>query len=70
MPATTAADIKLHLELLHQERLLAMETALAQDMGYMADLELEILTTRHAYVGSAVTEIASLRGAVNGRQFG
>lgn len=64
--ASTAADIKQHLLLLHQERVLAMETALAHDVAYMTDLEEEILATRHAYVGSAVTELASLRAAVSG----
>lgn len=73
MPAattTTAADLKQHLAVLHQERLLAMQTTLADDLAYMSDLELEIFTTRHAYIGSAVTEIASLRGVVDGRNFG
>jgi septum formation topological specificity factor MinE len=64
--ASTAADIKQHLELLHQERVLALDTALARDASYMADLEEEILATMHAYVGSAVTEIASLRARVSG----
>ena len=68
--ATSTADIKQRLELLEHERVLASATALANDRAYMADLEEEILATRHAYVGSAVIEIASLRAALSGPQVG
>jgi len=70
MTVRTATDIKQHLELLHTERALALDTPLRDDPLYMADLNEEILTTRHAYVGSAVTEIASMRALLNGRQQG
>jgi hypothetical protein len=66
----SAADIRRHLALLHEERVLAMACALGDDAAYMADLEEEILATRHAYIGSAVTEIASLRAAVSGPNVG
>jgi hypothetical protein len=36
----------------------------------MDDLEQEISCCRDAYVGAAVTEIAVLRGALNGRPAG
>jgi hypothetical protein len=36
----------------------------------MADLREEIVATRHAYVGSAVIEIASLRAQLFGPQVG
>jgi hypothetical protein len=36
----------------------------------MADLEEEILATRHAYVGSAVMEIAQLRADLEGPNWG
>jgi hypothetical protein len=36
----------------------------------MADLEQEILATRHAYVASAVIEIAHLRAALGGENWG
>jgi septum formation topological specificity factor MinE len=70
MPVKTATDIKQHLALLEQERVLALDTALRNDPRYMADLEEEILATRHAYVGSAVMEIAQLRAEIDGPQWG
>jgi hypothetical protein len=70
MPVKTATDIKQHLALLEQERVLALDTALRNDPRYMADLEEEILATRHAYVGSAVMEIAQLRADIDGPQWG
>jgi hypothetical protein len=63
---TSTADIKQRLELLEHERVLATGTALVNDAAYMADLEEEIMATRHAYVGSAVVELASLRAALSG----
>jgi hypothetical protein len=39
-------------------------------LAYMADLDEEIAVTRSAYVGAAVTEIASLRAQLSGPQFG
>lgn len=59
--AATTAECRSHLELLTSERALALETTLRDDRAYMADLEEEILSTRHAYVASAVVEIARLR---------
>ena len=70
MTAQSATDLRHHLELLEIERVLALDTALRDDPAYMADLQEEILATRHAYVGSAVTEIASLRAELFGPQVG
>ena len=70
MTAQSATDLRHHLELLEIERVLALDTALRNDPAYMADLQEEILATRHAYVGSAVTEIASLRAELSGPQVG
>jgi hypothetical protein len=70
MSVKTATDIKNHLELLEHEKLLALGTALRDDPRYMADLDEEILATRHAYVGSAVLEIAQLRAELEGRNHG
>jgi ethanolamine utilization microcompartment shell protein EutL len=70
MTATSATDIRRHLDLLRTERSLALATALANDAAYMADLDEEIHATRHAFVGSAVAEIASFRGVLGGRQIG
>ena len=67
---TTAVDVKNHLELLHTERALAMATPLRHDRAYMADLNEEIVATRHAFVGSAVVEIASYRAQLSGPQMG
>jgi septum formation topological specificity factor MinE len=61
MTIKTASDIRQQLQLLETERALALDTMLARDAAYMADLREEILATRHAYVGSAVAEIASFR---------
>lgn len=62
----TATDVKRQLDLLHEERLLAVEIGLAADGAYMADLEDEIVTVRAAYVGTAVTEIATMRAELSG----
>jgi hypothetical protein len=61
-----ASYVKEQLQLLEAERALAHLCALARDPAYMADLEEEIAATRHAYVGSAVVEIAQLRAEVSG----
>jgi hypothetical protein len=70
MSVKSATDIKNHLDLLHHERVLALGTALRDDPRYMADLEEEIVATRHAYVGSAVLEIAQLRAELGGANWG
>jgi len=67
---TTAVDVKHHLELLHAERALALSTPLRHDPAYMADLDEEIVATRHAWVSSAVLEIARLREALGGAPAG
>ncbi len=67
---TTAVDVKQHLMLLHEERALAIEAGLSADLAYMDDLEDEIAATRAAWIGAAVTEIASLRGQLGGPQYG
>ena len=60
------ADLREHLELLYVERALAGLEGLSANRRYMADLEDEIAATRHAYVGTAVTEIAALRAELSG----
>jgi hypothetical protein len=70
MTAQSASDIRQHLELLESERAAALATVLRDDPAYMADLREEIHATRHAYVGSAVIEIASFRAALSGPQVG
>jgi hypothetical protein len=65
-----ATEMHTHLKQLQAERALASIEGLAGDSAYMADLDEEIATTESAYVGAAVTEIASLRGELYGRQVG
>jgi hypothetical protein len=69
-PTLTATDVKRHLDLLHEERQLAIAMGLAADGAYMADLEDEIVACRAAYVGAAVTEIASMRAELSGALLG
>ena len=69
-PTLTATDVKRHLDLLHEERQLALEIGLATDGAYMADLEDEIAACRAAYVGAAVTEIATIRAELSGALIG
>jgi hypothetical protein len=69
-PTLTATDVKRHLDLLHEERRLAIEIGLAADVAYMSDLDEEITACRAAYVGAAVTEIACIRAAMSGALLG
>ena len=67
---TTATDIRHHLEDLLAERSLAGVHGLMDIDAYRADLDAEIAAARSAYVGAAVTEIATLRGQLSGRNQG
>jgi hypothetical protein len=67
---TTAVDIHAHLLELQAERALASIEELAVDSVYMADLDGEIEATVRAYVGAAVTEIATFRAELSGPQVG
>ena len=64
---TTAVDLHARLELLLLERALATVGGLAADRDSMADLDDEIVATRHAYAGAAITEIATFRRQLHGR---
>jgi hypothetical protein len=66
----SAIEMHDHLQQLHAERALALIEGLEGNAAYMADLEDEIAATRFAYVGAAVTEIASLRAELSGPQHG
>ena len=70
MTTRDATDIRSHLELLETERAVALDAGLGNDVAYMTDLREEIVATRHAYVGSAVAEIASFRAQLSGPQRG
>jgi hypothetical protein len=66
----TAIQIHTHLLELQAERALASIEGLAVDSVYMADLDGEIEATASAYVGAAVTDIATLRAELFGPQIG
>jgi len=64
--APTATSILEQLRELYLERALAEVNGLDSDRPYMADLERDIADHRHAAVGAAVTEIATLRAELSG----
>jgi hypothetical protein len=66
----SATEMQIQLHQLHAERALAAIEGLAGNDAYMSDLEQEIAATRYAYVGMAVTEIATLRAELSGPQVG
>jgi hypothetical protein len=68
--STSAAALREHLQLLQRERATAALAGVAANELYMTDLLDEIEATRDAYIGAAVTEIASLRAELDGRLFG
>ena len=64
--ASPAAELRERLELLSMEQASAALEGLAANALYTTDLADEIVATRAAYVGAAVTEIASLRAELSG----
>jgi hypothetical protein len=66
----SAADLHHRLRLLELERLEAREIGLIDCQLYRRDLEEEMAQCRAAYVGAAVTEIATLRAELSGPQVG
>ena len=69
-PTMSALELRTHLLELKAERALAEETGVAAIASYMADLEADIARSRAAFVGAAVTEIASFRAQLSGPNFG
>ena len=67
---TTAIEIHAHLLQLQAERALASVEGLAMGSAYMAELDGEIEAMTRAYVGAAVTEIATFRAELSGPQVG
>jgi hypothetical protein len=63
-------EIQIRLKQLQVESALASIEGLASDSAYMADLREEIRAQSHAYVGAAVTEIATLRAQLSRPQVG
>ena len=67
---TTAADLRAQLDDLVLERAAARAAGLDTNASYMADLDSEVQATEVAYVGLAVTEIASLRAELGDARYG
>jgi hypothetical protein len=65
-----ATEMHTQLQQLQAERALASIEGLSSNSAYMADLDAEIAATSSAYVGAAVTEIASLRAQLSGKHVG
>ena len=61
---TSAPALRERLQRLEQERAFAGLTGLAGNELFMEDLADELEAVRSAYIGAAVTEIASLRAAL------
>ena len=66
----TAADMRLSVQELENERALATVSPLSDNAVYLDDLEADLAAAREAYVGLAVTEIATLRAELSGPQWG
>jgi hypothetical protein len=66
----SAAVLRTELGRLTVERLDALDAGLGDNALYMEHLASEIEAHRAAYVGAAVTEIASLRGELYGPREG
>ena len=62
----TASQLQGHLRRLYAERSLAEVSGLTSDPGYMADLIDDITAYEEAFVGVAITEIATLRAELGG----
>ena len=63
-------ELRTQLLALEAERAAAVAWGLADIPAYRDDLQQEIEARRSAYIGAAVTEIASLRSALSGPQVG
>jgi hypothetical protein len=66
----SASDLHTHLRELQAERALAEHTGMTRIRSYRADLERDIQRSLAAFIGAAVTEIATLRGQLSGPLYG
>jgi hypothetical protein len=66
----TAADARTRLLGLEAERIDAIDAGLGENGAYMADLQNDLAASRVAYIGLAITEIATLRAQLGGPQVG
>ena len=69
-PAMTATELRIQLVALSEERNAAAAWGADAIPAYAEDLAREIEAVRAAYVGAAVTEIASFRAQLSGPQVG
>ena len=69
-PSISASATREQLVLLQRERAAAALAGVAANDLYLTDLLDELEETRDAYVGAAVTEIASLRAVLGGPLLG
>ena len=67
---TTTTEIRTRLDELEAEAAAAAAWGADAIPAYVDDLRREIEHCRSAYVGAAVTEIATLRGRLSGPQLG
>jgi hypothetical protein len=66
----TTYELRNHLLTLSAERAAASLAGLDNEGPYLDDLRAEIEAAHHAFVGAAVTEIASFRAQLSGPQIG
>lgn len=66
----TASEMRNRLVSLHAERALALTADPSLAETELAELDQEIEISRSAFVGMAVTEIATLRGELHGQRVG
>ena len=66
----TTTEIRTHLDDLAAERAAAVAWGADAIPAYLEDLQREIDDYRAAYVGAAITEIASFRALLSGPQVG
>ena len=69
-PVITAVDARVQLQRLCVERLHAVGLGPGANAVDIAALETDIACSRSAYIGLAVTEIATLRAELSGAQVG
>jgi hypothetical protein len=70
MVLVTAVEARAYAAEVEAERALAVRAGVAEIDSYMHDLAYELDVWRHHYVTAAVTEIATLRAELSGRQVG
>ncbi len=66
----TATDARTRLQRLHAERAEALAAGLGGNGRYMHELQSDIAAAGAVFTGLAVTEIATLRAQLGGRQVG